>query len=144
MEQKCNRIINRIILHCSATKEGIDFNESDINRWHLERGWNGTGYHYIIKLDGTIEPGRPLNKIGSHCKGYNKDSIGICYIGGLDKDGNPKDTRTDKQKASMWLLIERLKKRFPNATVHGHNEFSNKSCPVFDVSKEFSKNPDGF
>lgn len=131
------RNIKRIILHCSATRENQDFDIKDIDRWHKERGWNEVGYHYVIKLDGTIQTGRDLEKVGAHCKGYNKDSIGICYIGGLDKDGNPKDTRTNRQKVSLYFLIDRLKRRFPNVTIHGHNEFANKDCPSFDVSKEY-------
>ena len=133
---ECKRKIDRIILHCSATQEGKDFNAKDIDRWHRERGWSGIGYHYVIKLDGTIEVGRDINKIGSHCKGYNKDSIGICYIGGLDKKGNPKDTRTIQQKASMSLLIERLRKRFPNAKLFGHCDLSNKNCPCIPTLHE--------
>lgn len=132
------RDINKIILHTSATKEGLDFNSNDIRRWHLERGFNDIGYHYVILLDGTIEKGRDIEKIGAHCKGHNKNSIGICYIGGLDEFGKPKDTRTLKQKASLNMLIERLKKRFPNIKVHGHNEFSKKACPSFDVQKEYN------
>lgn len=135
---KYNRHIKEIVLHCSATKEGVDFNINDIKRWHVDdNGWEDVGYHYVIKLDGEIQKGRDIEKIGAHCKNHNKHSIGICYIGGLDADGNPKDTRTDKQKANMYLLIERLKKRFGDIPVYGHNEFANKSCPCFDVEKEF-------
>lgn len=134
------RNVNEIILHCSATKEGMDFNINDIRRWHVNgNGWEDVGYHYIIKLDGEIQKGRDIEKVGAHCKGRNKHSIGICYIGGLDADGKPKDTRTDKQKASMWLLIERIKKRYGDIPVYGHNEFVNKDCPCFDVEKEFRK-----
>lgn len=134
---KCDRKIKEIHLHCSATKEGMDFGVKDIDRWHRERGWDGCGYHYIIKLDGEIEVGRDINKIPASIKGRNRYAVAIVYIGGLDKNGNPKDTRTDKQKASMYLLIERLKKRFGDIPVYGHNEFANKSCPCFDVEKEF-------
>ena len=84
-----------------------------------------------------MEVGRSVGKVGAHCKGYNKDSIGICYIGGLDKDGKPKDTRTEEQKQGIYYLIAELKKQHMTATVHGHNEFSDKACPCFDVSKEF-------
>jgi N-acetylmuramoyl-L-alanine amidase len=133
---ECKRKINRIILHCSATQEGKDFNAKDIDRWHRERGWSGIGYHYVIKLDGTIEVGRDIIKIGSHCKGYNKDSIGICYIGGLDKEGNPKDTRTIQQKASMSLLIERLRKRFSGVKLYAHCDFATVNCPCIPTLHE--------
>lgn len=130
------RQITQIILHCSATPEGKDFSTADIDRWHKARGFKMIGYHYVIRLDGTIEQGRPLEMTGAHCKGRNAHSIGICYIGGLDPKGRPKDTRTPAQKDSLWALVQALRKQFPNATVHGHNEFANKDCPCFDVPKE--------
>ena len=130
------RLINEIIIHCSATKAGQDFDVNDIDRWHKERGWKGVGYHYVIKLDGTIQEGRPLDQIGAHCIGHNKKSIGICYIGGLDKSGKPKDTRTVAQKESLRLLVNQLLERFPGSKVYGHNEFAPKHCPCFCVSKE--------
>ena len=131
------RLINEIIIHCSATKAGQDFDIKDIDRWHKERGWKGVGYHYVIKLDGTIQEGRPLDQIGAHCTGHNKKSIGICYIGGLDKSGKPKDTRTVAQKESLRLLVNQLLERFPGSKVYGHSEFAPKFCPCFCVSKEF-------
>jgi len=124
-------------IHCSATKEGKNFDANDINIWHRARGWSGIGYHIVILLDGTVEYGRSLNHKGAHCKYLNHKSIGICYIGGLDKDGKPKDTRTLKQKESLIAVVDALKIDYPNMTFHGHNEFSNKACPSFDVSKEF-------
>lgn len=131
------RYINEIIIHCSDTKEGIEFNANDIRRWHKAKGWNDIGYHYVIKLDGTIENGRPIDAIGSHCKGHNAHSIGICYIGGLDSKGKPKDTRTIQQKAALYTLLNKLAEQFPDALIHGHKEFANKACPCYDVAKEF-------
>lgn len=131
------RKITEIIIHCSATKEGMDFTVEDIDRWHRQRGFSGVGYHFIIRLDGSINPGRSMYQIGAHCKGHNAHSIGICYVGGLSTDGKPKDTRTAAQKDSLRALVEQLQEEFPLATVHGHNEFSNKACPCFDVQKEF-------
>ena len=96
------RNINKIIVHCSASPEGKNFSVSEIRRWHLQRGFADIGYHFVIYLDGSVHVGRPLHKSGAHCKGQNKNSIGICYVGGLDSDGKtPKDTRTDTQKASL-------------------------------------------
>ena len=83
------RKINEIILHCSATPENKNFTVEDITKWHNAKGWDGCGYHYVIHLDGTIHNGRPLQKIGAHCLGHNTNSIGICYIGGVDKNGKP-------------------------------------------------------
>lgn len=133
------RRIDEIIIHCSATAEGKDFNAADINRWHLQRGFKKIGYHYVIKLDGTVEKGRDESEIGAHCTGHNAHSIGICYIGGLAKDGKtPKDTRTDAQKSALWKLLFELIIKYPDATIHGHREFANKACPCFDVQKEYS------
>lgn len=131
------RKITEIIIHCSATTEGMDFTVEDIDRWHRQRGFDSIGYHFIIRLDGSINPGRSMYQIGAHCKGHNAHSIGICYVGGLSTDGKPKDTRTAAQKASLRALVEQLKEEFPLATVHGHNEFAAKACPCFDVQKEF-------
>lgn len=80
------RKIDEIILHCSATPEGREHDVEDIRRWHVDgRGWSDVGYHYIILLDGTVQAGRPVNIQGAHCKGQNKTTVGICYIGGCDK-----------------------------------------------------------
>ena len=92
------RDINKIILHCSATSEGKDFDVNDIREWHLQRGFTDVGYHYVIKLDGTIQDGRDIRTIGAHCKGYNYGSVGIVYVGGLDEEGKGKDTRTNEKK----------------------------------------------
>ncbi len=126
-----------LIIHCSATKEGKDFNAEDIDRWHKAKGWDGIGYHIVIKINGEIEYGRSLNHIGAHTKFLNHKSFGICYIGGLDAEGKPKDTRTRVQKAALKAVVNAFKEDYPNMTVHGHNEFSSKACPSFDVSKEF-------
>ena len=131
------RTINEIIIHCSATVEGKDFTVEDIDRWHQQRGFKMVGYHYVIRLDGTIEQGRPLEQAGAHCKGHNTHSIGICYIGGLDTEGKPTDTRTKAQRDMLWALVKSLKVKYPKATIHGHNEFANKACPCFDVRAEF-------
>lgn len=131
------RTINKIIIHCSATPEGRDIDAVTIDGWHKERGWSGIGYHYVIKLDGSIEYGRDINKTGAHVKNHNKGSIGICYIGGCDASMNPKDTRTLEQKESLLLLLKTLKKIHSSATIHGHNEFASKACPCFNVNEEY-------
>lgn len=139
--------VNLIVIHCSATREGQDFDIDDIDSWHRKRGWNGCGYHFVIKLDGTIQKGRDLDVMGAHVSGHNQNSWGISYIGGCDKDGNPKDTRTPAQNHSLKQLIEILKVLAPEADIKGHRDLSPdkdgngiiekheflKSCPSFSV-----------
>lgn len=122
-----------IIIHCSATKEGADFSIKDIDRWHRERGFKKVGYHYVIRLDGTIEEGRKENEVGAHCLGHNGRSIGICYIGGLDSEGKPKDTRTPEQNEALYNLISKLVLKYDlrQEDIKLHNQFSSKACPCF-------------
>ena len=130
-----------IILHCSATREGQDVKATDIKRWHKERGFDDIGYHYVIDLDGTIEKGREEDLVGAHCKGHNATSIGICYVGGCDKNMKPKDTRKKKKKRSMLSLVRKLvnKYKIPVTQIWAHHDFDkHKACPSFDVS-EFRK-----
>jgi N-acetylmuramoyl-L-alanine amidase len=134
---KCKRDIKEIIIHCSATKENKDFKKDDIKKWHLQRGFSDVGYHYIIYLDGSVHKGRNDNLVGAHCINHNLKSIGICYIGGVDENGKPKDTRTEKQKESLVSLIRTLKRFYPNAEVYGHCDFDNKACPCFNASAEY-------
>ena len=132
------RKIDKIILHCAATPEGRDISMETIKSWHVKgNGWSDIGYHYVIELDGTIKEGRPMHRSGAHTKGHNTGSIGVCYVGGMDKNKNAKDTRTDAQRTAMDELIADLMKEYKGASVHGHNEFSAKACPSFDVSKEY-------
>ena len=135
------RDIDKIIIHCTATPEGREHDVEDIRGWHLNRGWSDIGYHYLIKLDGTVQVGRPLTRIGAHTKGQNTNSIGIAYVGGLTKGGKKaKDTRTAAQKQSMAILVWTLNDLLGGElTVHGHREFANKACPSFDVSEDFSE-----
>lgn len=76
------RTIDSIIIHCSATPCGKDFTAADIDRWHRQRSFNGIGYHFVIRLDGTIESGRPIGKPGAHCVGWKilHTNNTICYI----------------------------------------------------------------
>jgi N-acetylmuramoyl-L-alanine amidase len=131
------REIDKIILHCSATKAGRHFTVADIDRWHRQSGFAKIGYHYVIYLDGSVHKGRDVSEVGAHVTGQNSNSIGICYIGGLDAAGKASDTRTDAQKEALRMLVSELKNQFPLATIHGHCEFANKACPCFDVKREF-------
>ena len=132
------RKISKLIIHCSATPQGRDIGAAEIRQMHVQiNGWSDIGYHYVIRLDGSIEKGRDDNITGAHCMGQNTGSLGICYIGGLKKDGKtPCDTRTRQQKKALLSLLQCLHARYPSATVHGHNEFSNKACPSFIVNSD--------
>ena len=138
------RVITLIVVHCSAVKPDQLSSAAQIDSWHRERGFHlGIGYHYVIRRDGTIEPGRPEWMIGAHChvKGhhYNTHSIGICYEGGLDARGQPDDTRTTAQKATMRQLLEDLHLRYPRAMIVGHRDLSrDRDCPCFDAYKEYA------
>ena len=79
------RTINLIVIHCSATREDKDFTEYDLDVCHRRRGFNGAGYHFYIRKNGDIKSTRPIEKVGAHAKGFNRESIGICYEGGLDR-----------------------------------------------------------
>ncbi len=132
------REINKIIIHCSATREGENFEVAEIRKWHLARGFNDIGYHFYIDLYGEIHKGRDINKIGAHCKGHNRNSIGICYCGGVEADGKtPKDTRLECQKESLIAVLRTLKAMYPNAEIHSHNDFANKACPSFNATREY-------
>ena len=138
------RDLNRIILHCSATKEGREYSVETIRKWHTDpkpkgRGWSDIGYHYVIHLDGSVSQGRPLDRSGAHTKGHNADTVGICYIGGIDKEGKPKDTMTPEQNKAFRMLVLSLRTLFDaDMTIHGHNEFSSKACPSFIVREKFA------
>lgn len=134
------RTISLIIIHCSAVGPEQKSSVKDIDRWHRQRGWkNGCGYHYVVRRDGTIETGRPLEMVGAHCQNHNQHSIGVCYEGGLNAEGKPADTRTEAQKTAMRQLLERLHKQFPRTLIVGHNVFNPlKACPCFDAAKEYA------
>ena len=131
------RRIEEVIVHCTATPEGRAVSVHDIDQWHRQRGWRCIGYHFVVDLDVMVHAGRPLAMAGAHCCGHNVYSIGVCYVGGLDKHGRPKDTRTPEQKVALRALIAVLKHLYPNAKVYGHRQFANKACPCFDAEKEY-------
>ena len=131
------RDIDKIIIHCSATPEGRDVKTSEIKRWHTEdRKWRDIGYHFVVELDGSIHKGRSVGTSGAHCVGENHN-IGICYVGGVDKDMNPKDTRTPQQKESLIDLIQDIMEEYPDIKVYGHRDFADKPCPSYDAKEEY-------
>ena len=131
------RNISLIVLHCSATRVTQNFTVEQLEACHKARGFPTIGYHYYITKDGTLYPCRPESQTGAHAKGYNSHSIGICYEGGLDKNGKPADTRTLAQKVTMEELLQSLCVDYPDAEILGHRELPGvrKDCPCFDTKK---------
>ena len=147
---KVPRTINLIVIHCSATRVDRDFTAADVDAAHRFRGFRCAGYHYYIRKSGVVEPMRPEYMIGAHAKGFNAHSIGICYEGGLNPQGEPYDTRTLEQRLAMHKLVHSLWLRYPDARVVGHRDLSPdinhdgiispreriKECPCFDAIPE--------
>jgi N-acetylmuramoyl-L-alanine amidase len=132
------RSIHEIVVHCSATPAGKPFTATDIDQWHRSRGWDGIGYHFVVLLDGAIQLGRPIEKPGAHVAGHNSNSIGICYIGGMNSDNTQaENTLTQRQADALELVIRGLMSHFPEARVLGHRDFPKvaKACPSFDVRR---------
>ena len=139
------RVITLLVIHCSAVTPDQTSSVAQIDRRHREeRHYKlGVGYHYVVRRDGQIEPGRPEWMVGAHClvKGhhYNTHSIGVCYEGGLDARGQPADTRTAAQKLALRQLLEDLHRRYPRALIVGHRDLSpDRKCPCFDAVREYA------
>ena len=134
------RTITLIVVHCSAVGPDQTSSAAQIDTWHRQRGFHlGIGYHYVIRRNGDIEPGRPEYMVGAHCQNHNSHSIGVCYEGGLDARGRPADTRTPEQKIAMRKLLEKLHERYPRALIVGHHDLNPlKGCPCFTASIEYA------
>lgn len=114
---------NRVIIHHSDSDTG---NAKVINGWHLNRGWTGIGYHFVILPDGIIERGRPEPTIGAHSgAGGNGDSIGVCLIGRFEKYA-PTEAQI---KSLLWLIKEYLFPKYGRLKVMGHKDVMATACP---------------
>lgn len=145
--KRSNRRIDLLVVHCSATKANRRYTPGQLVRDHKTRGFTTAGYHYYITTDGVLYGMRSVDRAGAHAKGYNRHSIGICYEGGLDVKGRPRDTRTPEQRQMLTQLIYRLSALYPDALVVGHRDLSPdrngdgvvspdewlKECPCFDA-----------
>ena len=136
------RTITLLVIHCSAVRPDQTSSAAQIDTWHRrDRHYKfGIGYHYVVRRDGQIEPGRPEWMVGAHCKNHNAHSLGICYEGGLNARGDPADTRTLAQKLAMVQLLEVLHRRYPKALIVGHHDLNpHKACPcIANVAKEYA------
>ena len=136
--KQSKRTIKEIIVHCTATPEGRIETVESVRNMHKARGFSDIGYHYLIGLNGERWEGRNVNLIGAHCEGHNSNSIGVCYVGGVDKKMQAKDTRTENQKYALVALLKDLRKLYPKANIYGHHDFNKgKSCPCFDAKNEY-------
>jgi len=140
--------IEAIVLHCTATRPGRDVDIAEIRRWHVDgNGWDDVGYHYLVRLDGTIETGRPEGFQGAHVSGQNDGTIAVAYAGGVSASGAPSDTRTPAQKAAILDLLDELAFEYGAFDVDGrlairvlgHRDFPGvaKACPSFDVAADY-------
>lgn len=152
--------VKLFVVHCSATKEGKELTPEQLEKSHNARKIDSPmGYHAYIRRDGTIVWGRPTTRIGAHARvdNHNYDSLGVCYEGGLDANGNPKDTRTAGQKVSIlkvfdhWFLELSRRQPISGIEIVGHRDLSPdqdgdgvveehewlKQCPCFDAITEY-------
>ena len=125
-------------MHCTATSRTTTIDAIQ-NYWKHQLGWSMPGYHYIILADGTLKNLLPIDQVSNGVKGFNSESINISYIGGVDANNKPQDTRTTAQKATLIKLLQELKNKFPTAVIQGHRDFPKvkKACPSFDAKKEY-------
>lgn len=142
-----------LAIHCSATEPDQDIGVREIRKWHVEdNDWSDIGYHFVIRRDGSLEIGRPIEDVGAHVKGFNAVSIGICMVGGLNYNGDPEDNFTEAQYRTLTTLVYVLTKTYPGSKAKGHRDFSPdvnhdgvitpdewlKACPCFDVKEKLA------
>lgn len=146
------RTVNKIVIHCSASPENVNYTFEQCIKDHKARGFKKCGYHRFISKDGTIHIGRHFDEIGAHAgNGQNAKTIGICYEGGLDSKKKAKDTRTQEQKAAMIQCIKEAIAYGQIKSIVGHRDLSPdidgdgivepqewiKMCPCFEVIPEY-------
>lgn len=132
------RPIDLIVLHCSATRSQHEYTPAQMLQDHLTQGFDGIGYHFYIRRNGSLYATRPLDLPGAHARGYNYISIGICYEGGLDSKGQPCDTRTPQQRSMLRRLVAHLISQYDPQVVGHHDLNPDKACPCFDVQTLFT------
>ncbi len=126
-----------LVVHCSATRPSLDVGVKEIRQWHKNQGWEDIGYHFVIRRDGRVEKGRPVDMIGAHVAAYNSTSVGVCMVGGVNqKDFTVAENNfTKEQFASLKTVLKMLSEKYPGAKVLGHRDFPKvaKACPSFDA-----------
>lgn len=145
------RPVKLLVVHCSATAPNKDIGAREINAMHMARPDMRCkiGYHYVIRRNGALEPGRAETEIGAHSKGHNANSIGICLVGGVDERGKSVCNFEPAQYDTLRGLLKRLEAKYPGSVSLGHRDLSPdvdgdgvverhewlKDCPCFDVKK---------
>lgn len=132
------RNIKYIAVHCTATSQQTSI--TAIQRyWKENLGWKMPGYHFIVLPNGFAVQLLPIEQVSNGVAGFNSVLINIAYLGGVDANNNPSDTRTPQQKVTLLNLLKKYKKQFPTAIIQGHKDFPNvkKACPSFDAKKEY-------
>ena len=118
--------IDMIVLHHSASV-AVNTTIYSIHRWHLQRGWLGCGYHYVIHRDGSVFQGRSVDTIGAHARGYNERSVGICVVGNFEEE-----YPTLRQIESLNALLDYLKNdklKGQNISIKKHRDLAATLCP---------------
>lgn len=130
---ECNmRDITHIFIHCTGTLPSVQ-PKAIINGFR-QRGWKHPGYHYLIDFDGNVHRLCGEEEVANGVRGFNQHAIHMAYIGGIDKEGRPCDTRTPWQNKTMMVMAQMLSWRYPDARVLGHCKVNpRKACPCFDV-----------
>lgn len=134
--------IKYLTIHCAATPEGRDVSPKTINGWDIAK-FGQISYHFVVERDGTFTRTLRDDQRGAHTGGANTGNIGICYVGGMDKNMRyAKDTRTAAQKKALLTLVRTYKERFPNIIIRGHRDWPGvkKDCPSFDVAQWLADN----
>ena len=136
------RKLTEIIVHCTATRPDFMAGQStsakvaEIKRWHVQdNGWSDIGYHYLIDRDGTVATGRPIERDGAHVQGRNAGTIGISLFGGhgsAETDDFSENFTPDQDRA-LAGLIDKLRAKYGNLALSGHNQYAAKACPGFNV-----------
>ncbi len=133
-------VTDAIFVHCSATQPSQDIGVDTIRMWHKQQGWLDVGYHFVIKRDGTVESGRPVDVVGSHVKDWNSRSVGVCLVGGIDANGKFEANFTPAQMSALRNKLNELMSQYPNAALMAHHSVAAKACPSFDVKRWWTKN----
>ena len=142
--------IDTIMIHCTATPPRREVSVAELNRWHEAERFEPyidpktgvktyAGYHLLVHLDGSYERIRPDDQRGQHCpqSNMNNRAVAICYVGGVDNNNIPCDTRTEAQKRTLLTLVRTMRGRYPKAQIVGHRDYAAKACPSFDAKKEY-------